>query len=78
MGAADAVFEWPQVNFSYEGLIGLAGAALILAGLPVLLFGDYFDPAKRPTKLENVAAILCAIGMCLAIVAFLLMISTMM
>lgn len=65
------------MNFSYEGLIGLTGATLILVGFPVLLFGDYFDPAKQPTKIETAAAIVSGIGLILAVVAFLLMISKM-
>ena len=55
----------------------MTGAVLILAGLPVLLFGDYFDPAKQPTKVETVAAIISGIGVSLAAVAFLLMIRKM-
>lgn len=62
------------MNFSYEGLIGLIGATLILVGFPVLLFGDYFDPVKQPTKIETAAAIISGIGLCLAAVAFFLMV----
>jgi multisubunit Na+/H+ antiporter MnhG subunit len=77
MGCQRPQLEWSYLNFSYEGLIGLTGATCMLAAFPVLLFGDYFDPTKRPTKFENAAAIVCVIGLCLAVVAFLLMIRKM-
>ncbi len=56
------------VNFSFEGLMGLAGTVLIATTFPILLFGDYFDPEKKPDKLGLAAAFMTGFGLvCIAI-----------
>ena len=56
------------MNFSFEGLMGLAGTVLIATTFPVLLFGDYFDPEKKPDKPGLVAAFMTGLGLiCLAV-----------
>lgn len=56
------------MNLSFEGLLGLVGAVLIAAGFPVLLFGDYSDPEKKPTKGAMLAACVTGLGLiCIAI-----------
>lgn len=58
------------MNFSIEGFLGLTGAVLIMTGFPVLLFGDYFDPEKKPTPAALFAAFVTGLGLVCLLTAF--------
>jgi hypothetical protein len=58
------------MNFSTEGFIGLTGAVLIMTGFPVLLFGDYFDPEKKPTATGLFAGFVTGLGLVCLLTAF--------
>lgn len=58
------------MNFITEGFIGLTGAVLIMTGFPILLFGDYFDPEKKPTPAGLFAGFVTGLGLLCALTAF--------
>jgi hypothetical protein len=58
------------MNFSTEGFIGLTGAVLIMTGFPILLFGDYFDPEKKPTPTALFAGFVTGLGLVCVLTAF--------
>jgi hypothetical protein len=60
------------MNLSTEGFIGLTGAVLIMTGFPILLFGDYFDPEKKPTPPALFAGFVTGLGLVALLTAFLL------
>lgn len=58
------------MNFSTEGIIGLSGAILIMTGFPILLFGDYFDPEKKPAPAGLFAGFVTGLGLVCLLTAF--------